>query len=258
VDTNSIENSLSDRERADLAAYADGSLPPARRAALEERLDAEPRLRALVDEQRRAVAAVRAIDVPAPAALRARLEAQRRDRRERPRRGRLALAGGLATSVAALALVLALTLSGEGAGPSVAQAAALSERAPAQPAPPDRGRGLLAASVEGVAFPDWDSLGWSATGARTDELDGRRVTTVFYRGRGGGIVGYQIIPGGRLDPPGKAETSVIRGVAYRFFAAEGRTIVTWTRQGHTCVLSGEGVRQRVLQRLASWRPRAAA
>jgi hypothetical protein len=44
----------------------------------------------------------------------------------------------------------------------------------------------LATAVDGVTFPYWeDRFAWRSTGARTDRLDGRTVTTVFYANRDG-------------------------------------------------------------------------
>src|SRR5207244_1635849 len=59
-----------DRELAELAALADGSLPLERRKALEQRVAASPRLQALLREQREALEAVRALDQRAPRHLR--------------------------------------------------------------------------------------------------------------------------------------------------------------------------------------------
>ena len=73
----SEEPGLSPEEQADLAALADGRLDPARRAAVEARLAAEPELAAaLLERQRVAVAAIaRAVEeTSAPLALRARIE----------------------------------------------------------------------------------------------------------------------------------------------------------------------------------------
>jgi len=66
--------SPNERELADLAALADGSLAPERRSEVEARVAADPDLRALVDEQRRAVDLMRsaAADARAPLALRER------------------------------------------------------------------------------------------------------------------------------------------------------------------------------------------
>src|SRR5262249_3394901 len=82
------ESESGDQEIAELAALADGSLPPERRAALEARVAASPELADRLAQQRRAVEMSRnaAAEIEAPAALRARIEAQRRPRHvSRPR-----------------------------------------------------------------------------------------------------------------------------------------------------------------------------
>jgi anti-sigma-K factor RskA len=100
-------------EVAELAALADGSVAPERRAALEARIAASPALADRLDEQERAVALVRgaADEVDAPARLRARVEAQRSPRTRRAPR-RLALAGVAAAAVAAVAIAVAVVGSG--------------------------------------------------------------------------------------------------------------------------------------------------
>ena len=67
---------------AELAALADGSLAPERRAELEEQIAESPELAELLAEQERAVGFARsaATEVEAPAGLRARVEAQRQGR----------------------------------------------------------------------------------------------------------------------------------------------------------------------------------
>ena len=79
------QDDAGDREIAELAALADGSLAPERRAALEARVAASPELADRLAEQQRAVALARgaAAEVEAPASLRARIEAQQRARRAR-------------------------------------------------------------------------------------------------------------------------------------------------------------------------------
>jgi anti-sigma-K factor RskA len=106
-----------DREIAELAALADGSLEPERRDALEARVAASSELADQLAEQQRAVALTRsaAEEVEAPAALRALVEAQRRSRRGRAP-GRLLLAG--AGTAAALVAVVALAVSVLGSGTS--------------------------------------------------------------------------------------------------------------------------------------------
>lgn len=108
-----------DRELAELAALADGSLAPERRPALEARIAASPELAERLAEQERAVALARNATggVEAPAALRARIEAQRREPRPRAQRRPLLFgataAAGLAAAVVAI-LVLGSSPSGGG------------------------------------------------------------------------------------------------------------------------------------------------
>jgi anti-sigma-K factor RskA len=111
-----------DRAEAELAALADGSLAPERRAALEERVAASPELAERLAEQRRAVALfdAAAAEVEAPAGLRARVERQPRARWAPTRRG-LALAG--AAAAAAAAVVVGLTVFGSGSSPQQFRAA---------------------------------------------------------------------------------------------------------------------------------------
>jgi hypothetical protein len=256
----SLQDQLSERERADLARLADGSLPPRRRAMVEARVAASPQLRAALDEQRRAVALVQGAGGEMPAGLRTRLEAARRAAAPRARRWRVALGAGLATAAAATALALALTLPGDvPGGPTVVQAAQIAGQPPRGPAPdhlatdPTR----LAVAVEGLAFPNWAyRLHWPAIGRRTDRIHGRRVTTVYYR-RGSRVIGYAIIAGKRVPPP-VATRPVIQGhTVYRHFRAGNRTVVTWVRAGHTCVLAGSGTPVDVMVRLAAWDPAGA-
>lgn len=88
-----------DDDLAELAALADGSLDPRRRAAAEARIAGSAELAALLAEQKRALALTRsaAQSVDAPAGLRARVAAERR-----PRRPALIAAFATATLVAAV------------------------------------------------------------------------------------------------------------------------------------------------------------
>jgi hypothetical protein len=93
------------RETAELAALADGSLPPERRAELEARVATSSELANRLAEQQRAVAMARsaAAEVEAPAGLRARVEAEREARRVRAPRS-LTLAGAAAVATLAIAI----------------------------------------------------------------------------------------------------------------------------------------------------------
>jgi hypothetical protein len=109
------EDEAGARELAELAALADGSLAPQRRAALEARVAESAVLAELLAEQQRAVALARsaANAVEAPASLRMRIETQRHASRSRARMPRRAVLLG-ASATAALALVLALVVSETG------------------------------------------------------------------------------------------------------------------------------------------------
>jgi hypothetical protein len=87
-----VENG--DQDAAELAALADGSLSPERRAAVEARVASSPELADLLAEQQRAVALARIAEaeVEAPAGLRARVEAQRRPRSRQVSRRVVAIA----------------------------------------------------------------------------------------------------------------------------------------------------------------------
>src|SRR5438046_1859986 len=91
---------------AELAALADGSLAPKRRAALDARVATSPELADRLAEQQRAVSLAHsaAAEVEAPAGLRTRVDTQQRPRRA-PARGRLVLVGGAAAAAAAAAAV---------------------------------------------------------------------------------------------------------------------------------------------------------
>jgi len=106
------QNETGGQEIAELAALADGSLAPERRAALEARVAASSELADRLAEQQYAVALARsaAAGVEAPATLRARIDTRRSARRA-PRR-RLVLIGAAATAAGAVAIGLVISASG--------------------------------------------------------------------------------------------------------------------------------------------------
>lgn len=107
------EKDAGERDLAELAALADGSLPADRRTALEARVESSPELAGRLAEQQRVVELIRnaAAEVEAPPSLRAGIESQRRARE--PRRGRrLALIGGAAAVAAAAAVAIGVAVSG--------------------------------------------------------------------------------------------------------------------------------------------------
>jgi hypothetical protein len=168
--------------------------------------------------------------------------------------------GGAIAAVAAVALALVLVLPGAvSGGPSVADAAALAEQPPTQPAPAPVASTpqLLRAEVDGVSFPNYAAkFGWKPVGARRDDVGGRATTTVFYE-KDGRRIGYTIVSGDALDPPADARTTERGGVEFHTFSVDGRPAVTWERQGRTCVLSGQAVPHTELVTLADWRGKGA-
>jgi hypothetical protein len=231
------------RDLADLAMLADGSLPPARRAEVEARIDAVPGGPELLENERRAVEMLRsaAAETQAPTALRERIAADRARAGRAPRRRRAVLGGGLAGALAVLALVLALVLpGGTPGGPSVSLAASLALRGPSAPAPPptrSAPRVWLSGNVEDVYFPNWAGIGWTASGERVDRLDGRQALTIYYTGAHGAKIAYTIVGGSALNQPSDAALTSLNNVQLRSLALGNRIVVTWRRGGHTCVLS---------------------
>lgn len=239
---------------SELAALADGSLPAARRDALRARIDASPELAAALADQERAVSMVRALDRPAPDSLRASVGALVREpAARRPSRWRRTLFLPAATALAIVVAALVVSVGGRTAAPSIPQTARLSLAAATLPAPAQDPAhpGLLRLRVGRLAFPYYESdNGWKATGARVDAIGGRRVVTVFYTIHGGDRVGYSIVAG----PPLKVVAGQYvygHGVSYALQTVVGARLITWRRDGHTCVIAGRGVTAQTLLALAA-------
>jgi len=252
----SLSEPYDDRLMADLAAAADGTLPPSRQAELEQMAEQDARLAAALDEQRRAMTLIRsaAADVRAPLALRERLEADRA-RLARPRARRRWFSVALAGAAAA-AVLLAVVLAGPSGGPTLQEAAAFGAQPASGPAPeslPPQPK-LLAADQDGVRFPEWGAkFGWTATGTRRGDVDGRDATTVYYE-KEGKTLAYTIVGGDALDAPDDAPTIDAEGTPVKVFRTDdGRPAATWERAGHTCVLAGAGVPNAKLAELAGWK-----
>jgi hypothetical protein len=250
--------------QAQLAALADGTLSDAQRDQLLQRIESSPELGQGAEAQRQAVTILGSLDdVKAPAALHRSVQsmiadAPRRRRARRPLRLQLAGAGALA-AIAVVALVIALS-TGSPSPPTLPQAATVASRPAILPAPTQSTtrRGVLARTVDGIAYPYWqDSLGWRATGARVDRLGGRTVTTVFYAPQrashtGAKRIGYAIVAGGALPIPSGGSQISEKGIDFHVLASQGATVVTWRRNGHTCILVGRDVSGATLVHLASW------
>jgi anti-sigma factor RsiW len=273
---------------ADLTAFADGSLDPARRAEVAERVARSPEMKAALTEQQQAIALLsRAAEVTAPEAVRQRVQelgersripGRLRTRRppallaspggERlPRRRAFGIAafGGAALAAAAAAIIAVAVSGGSATAPGLHPylTAAARPATIAAPAESAAHRNQLAIAVGGVAFPYWeDQFGWRATGARSDRIGGRAVTTVFYTNSGGSRIRYSIVAGPPPRLPRSAASSAATyrggvtvwhdGVRYWLGGAGGARVLVWTRSGHGCILSGRGVSGRALLTLASW------
>ena len=161
-----------------------------------------------------------------------------------------------ASVVGALVVVLVVALFVDGPGESrVVQAAKLSLTPSTEPTPhtDEQQPALLRRSFAGVTFPAWsEKFGWHADGARSDELDGRETATVFYRHTHHRI-GYTVISGRAIEPPEDAETLNAGGLELHRFRLGFQDVVTFERNGRTCVLSGDVHDPDTLVKLASWR-----
>src|SRR4051794_27178628 len=255
---------LSADDEAALVAYVDGNLDAEGRAGIERRAAADPGFAAaLADQQRGRDAIVTAAeDTGAPLALRSRVEGLATQGRRhgargpsaRPRLGGIRWPGaGLRAGAVAVVLAAIVLIGG---GPGIDDVAAAAVRPPtAQVAavPPDSK--VLEEQVGGVAFPNYAAkFGWKPVGTRTDEIGGRKTRTVFYE-KNGKRIAYTIVDGGTLSVPGDAANADREGTELWSFDAEGRTVVTWERGGHTCVLSAiqPEVQTSELLDLAGWK-----
>jgi hypothetical protein len=208
-------------------------------------------------ERGRALIAAAVAETAAPLALRERIEADRA-RAAKPARSRrlraLLPAGAL---VAAAVVAVVLVVGGGSGAPSVLATASLATGGPVLPAPAeDTSNGaVLKASMQGVPFPYWgDSFQWEAVGARDDKIKDRKAKTVFYDNPKGARAAYTILGGDTIDAPSGAYEKDMNGVKLFTTTDKGRRIVTWTRNGHTCVLSAPlAVPEDKLLALAAWK-----
>jgi hypothetical protein len=210
-------------------------------------------------ERGRALIAAAVAETQAPLALRERIEADREravargaGARRRRLRGLLLPAGGL---VAALVVAVVLVAGGGGA-PSVLATASLAARGPVLPPPAEdtANKALLKSSIEGVPFPYWGELKWESSGARDDKIEGRDARTVYYDNAKGVRAAYTILGGDAIDPPSDAAKRTDKGVQLYVVEDKGRRVVTWERNGHTCVLSAPlAISEQKLLDLAAWK-----
>jgi anti-sigma factor RsiW len=254
MDRDPSNGELEERTRRDLTRLADGSLEGYARAELEARLAGSPKLRDALARQRAGAAALRGIHLEAPASLRTQIAAETPSPSRPKRRRRLVIGGAVAGALAATALVLVLALPGSSGAPTVVEAARLADRPPAYPVSVDASNPkLLAANVAGVPFPNWSKqFGWRQDGIRSDRLGDREARTVLYR-HDGKRIAYTIVSGPGIHAPSDASTTNRNGVTLHALTDRGRHVVTWWRNGRTCVVSASGVGDRELLKLAAWK-----
>jgi hypothetical protein len=193
--------------------------------------------------------------VRAPDRLRRELAAQR------PRRvGRRRSAGAFAAAVATtFAAVLAFAHPAGDRGPlSIVETASVALREPVAPAPARDARApaLLRASADGVRFPNYayGGLGWRPEGQRHTRRGGRELVVVSYTHGRDAHAGYAIVGRPALRLAAGAATVVRNGVRFAVLRDAGATIVTWRRDGRTCVLASRDASAEALLRIAAWRP----
>ena len=115
---------------------------------------------------------------------------------------------------------------------------------------------MLRADVDGVRFPDWGpEFGWHETGMRSDEIDGRHTTTVFYEHTGHRLA-YTIVSGPPLPRPAGARVVQRDGLeiaVYRDPRHGGHDVAVFERGGRTCVIAGHVLELSTLLKLAAWK-----
>jgi hypothetical protein len=256
---------------AELTRLADGSLPDAERESLQARIASSPELQTRMREQERAVSLIQSTgEIAAPASLRASVagltdaSAQRGGRYEgrqsiSARRQNAFWRQRASLGIVALAIVLiaivSVALHGRTA-PTVGSTARLALAPATGPAPTVSAsdRDLLSVRPTGagsIPFPSYAQFtAWRANGVRHDTLQGRHVTTVFYS-IAGTRVGYSIVSGAPLAVPQGSTVRGPTGIGYVFVSSGGAKILTWRRDGHTCVIAGRSVARSTLLALAA-------
>ncbi len=194
-------------------------------------------------------------EIEAPATLRMRLTDAQQSTATR-RRFAVPALGGLGLAAIAAVVLLLVGLGGGSSAPSVDDAVALALAPATAPAPAidPVDTQVVRERIGGITFPNYSYAWpkWKTTGARRDRLSGRDAMTVVYRGPRGDV-GYTIVDGKPLDPPAGARHVRAGGVDLAIVRRDGATVVTWERDGHTCVLAGRGAGvEQQLVRFAAW------
>jgi hypothetical protein len=258
------ELTLNGHELETLLALAENRSLEPEQVEVAARLRRDPRTRRALERQRRIAGALRGGGPAAPPTLAPKL-AEKTARLSRPRRRGSTQAAWsvklIAATVAVLAVVgvVASVIMGSSGGttrPTAAQIAAVwtlpagGRRVSTDPDHPTQ----LDISYHGIVFPNFhDREGWHPAGARYDRIRGLMTATVFYQ-TGRRRAAYTIVPAAGLPVPAHASHLRVAGLALREFRNGDRWIVTFERNGNTCVLTAAAPRERRwLIALATWR-----
>jgi hypothetical protein len=257
---------------AELTRLADDTLPAPEREQLQAQVAASPELQTRLREQQRAVSLLQSTsEIAAPASLRAsvagltdatargpgRYEGRQRSAADRRRtaiwRPRASI--GIVALAVVLIAVVSIGLHGRTA-PTVGGTARLA-LAPATGPRPTLSRtdhevlAIRPTGARSIPFPSYVRFtAWRPSGVRHDTLAGRHVTTVFYS-VGGARVGYSVVSGAALAMPQGTTLRGPTGLRYVFVSSQGAQIITWRRDGHTCVIAGRSVARQTLLALAA-------
>jgi anti-sigma factor RsiW len=230
----------------ELAALADGTLGAERRREIENQLASSEQIRDSIQRQRAAIELTRELEVPASDALHARVAELTADAAPRKRSGWAI--GGFATATAAILVAVVLVLMPGASSPNVDQVVATAAQGPTSgaPAKDPANPAKLGVSVGSVRFPSWEGYaGWSASGARTDTINGRRVETVFYANADGATMRYSVVDGAPIDSLDPAAAK------YELTGSGDTRRIVWRAGGHTCIIKASGVAPDELERLIS-------
>ena len=155
------------------------------------------------------------------------------------RRRRWSLAGAGIAAAGLAVVAIATQTGGNDKEPSPGQVYVVARLNPTKAPPASVGGDppVLDARVGALTFPDWQQkFGWRAIGRREDNLSGRSVTTVFYRNPDGARLGYTVVAGEPIGGHPAGHRISHKGKTYHVAGGRQRTTVTWTQQGHTCVI----------------------
>jgi hypothetical protein len=164
-----------------------------------------------------------------------------------------------AVAATAAVIVVAVTAlfvqSGRSTLPTAEEVAAVWTRpangAPvsADPARPTQ----LDVSYHGIAYPNYhDHEGWHPVSLRHDTIAGYPTMTVFYE-TGRRRAAYTIVHATGLAVPATARRLRVGGLSLTEFRRGDRWIVTFERNGNTCVLTAAAPRERRwLLTFAAW------